>query len=163
MKFSTLQIKSYLGLLAICVCLGCAAGEDFESVPVSGTVTMDGKPFAGVKVSFFPEPTEATSVRPFSVGVTDSDGKFELKTRYGEQGAVVGKHRVSFKLEGLVEETASPDASVEEAATPDGDAVVDASLDQMKMPKRYTDARSEVYFDVPADGADALFELTSEE
>jgi len=178
MKFKSFQTQTpnqtLAGLLAICVCvcLGCG-GENFVSVPVSGTVTMDGEPLVGVEIAFFPEPTSTTSiVGPFSVGVTDSAGKFELKTRYGEPGAVVGKHRVSFKHEGVdEEEMASAVSDYKETKMSRGDTTdAKAAVYKAKaayqarvvIPKRYTNYGSVVFYDVPAEGTDsALFELTS--
>lgn len=173
MNFSILRIQSLVGLLALCVMLGCK-GEDFGTVPVGGTVTMDDKPLVGVEVSFFPEPTKETSiVGPFSAGVTDSQGKFELRTRYDEPGAVVGKHRVSFQYEGFDEEEMdSAIASVREAKASGEDTskakaayekAKSSSKGKTRIPNRYTDNGSEVYYDVPAGGADdVLFELTSQ-
>lgn len=80
------------------VCLflvGC--GHDGPSVvPVSGTVTLDGKPLADVSLSFVPRsPSESSlTAGPGSLGKTDAEGRFRLSTVDGRDGAVVGNHIV---------------------------------------------------------------------
>lgn len=84
-------------LLAAFVC-GCGrkGPNTPDPVPVSGTVTLDGKPLAHATVFFRPE---GDKMGTGSTAVTDSSGHYELVTRYGEQtrkGAVPGKYRVYF-------------------------------------------------------------------
>jgi hypothetical protein len=72
--------------------VGCSEGR---YVPVSGIVTHDRKPYRNALVMFQPI---ATNERPApgraSSGSTDADGRFHLKTFEGQDGAVVGKHRI---------------------------------------------------------------------
>jgi len=72
---------------------GCGGSGRPETIPVSGTVTLDGKPVAGASVMFSPEP----SGRP-ATGVTDEQGRFTLKTFEAGDGALVGKHTVTVAL-----------------------------------------------------------------
>ena len=73
-------------------------------VPASGTVTHDGKPVPKLSVVFSPQPVgDNHAVGPFSSGVTDSAGKFTLKTRYGDSGAVVGKHALALEYSDIGE------------------------------------------------------------
>jgi hypothetical protein len=58
---------------------------------VEGTVTKDGRPLANVRVVFL---ADTGSVGPRAAGLTDKAGHYRLRTDYGEDGAVVGKHRV---------------------------------------------------------------------
>lgn len=79
------------GLAAV---LGCsAAGPDI--VPVSGTVTLNGKPLADATVAFSPiaKPGEVNA-GDGSAGKTDANGEYTLRTSRGVPGAQVGKHRV---------------------------------------------------------------------
>jgi hypothetical protein len=72
---------------------GC--GGDPAVVPVTGTVTFQGKPLAGADVAFLPV---EGGRRPIAVAVTDTEGKFALRTNFGEvsrDGAVQGEHRVT--------------------------------------------------------------------
>ncbi len=57
--------------------------------PVSGTVTLNHKPLVGAVVAFMP-PQGATSV-----GETDKDGRFELESYGGREGAPPGKYKVA--------------------------------------------------------------------
>jgi len=76
---------------------GCG-GDQYEMAPVPGpgTVTYDGEPLAGAEVVFAPmESDDEMRVGPVSIGVTDSDETYTLKTLKGVEGAVVTNHRVS--------------------------------------------------------------------
>ena len=90
-------------IFSIAISSGCG-GKDYSLAPVSGTVTYEGKPVEKLRISFSPVPIgENLAVGPFSKGVTDSEGKFTLKTRYDEEGAVVGAHKISFQYTDISE------------------------------------------------------------
>lgn len=75
---------------------GCGGGEDFDLVPVSGRVTLDGQGLAGARVLFNPTISGGgINAGPGSVGETDADGNFTLKTFDDQPGAVVGRHYIS--------------------------------------------------------------------
>ncbi len=77
--------------------LGCAGSSDMPDLgQVHGKVTMDGKPAAGVMVSFQPE-----DGRP-SWGTTDENGEYTLKY-LDESGAKVGKNLVTISTPGAGE------------------------------------------------------------
>ncbi len=71
---------------------GCGGDTTFDVAPVSGQVKMDGKPLAKVIVTF--SPTEGGREKPLSVGTTDSEGRFTLRTSTGQMGAIPGMHNV---------------------------------------------------------------------
>lgn len=76
--------------------LGCSRGPEY--VPVSGQVTLDGKPLAGAVVIFQPVARSADDAGGFgSSGKTDSDGRYTLRVAgpSDNPGALVGNHRVS--------------------------------------------------------------------
>ena len=77
-------------LLAVVICISFAScgarGPDI--VPVSGTVTRNGKPVPNVTIYFHP-----TSGRP-SLGEVDSQGKFKLRYTHDQDGAKVGNHTI---------------------------------------------------------------------
>ncbi|HEV3203175.1 MAG TPA: hypothetical protein VGY77_02275 [Gemmataceae bacterium] len=77
------------GLLTI----GCSGGK---TAPVSGKVTLDGKPLADATVVFQPIGSEkSVSPGPGSQGKTDENGHYSLQVvGEGTHGAYVGKHRV---------------------------------------------------------------------
>ncbi len=68
---------------------GCQRGPEFA--PVEGTITQGGKPMAHVTVEFFPESGEMPRSRSTP---TDEAGHYRLSSYRGEEGAVVGAHRV---------------------------------------------------------------------
>jgi hypothetical protein len=134
-------------LLLGCVLVAVAGCGTSKFVPVSGKVTLDGKPLAGATVSFEPVTEPGTTpLPPGSLGKTDQNGNFTLQATSGENGALVGKHRVVISLIG-------------EQATGDerrrGGGVAE------KLPRKYN-ADSELTFDVPPGGtSEAVFTLTS--
>lgn len=67
---------------------GCGRRDLPDLAPVSGKVTMDGKPLVGVLVSFYPE-----NGRP-GTAVTDDEGNYELMYIQGERGTKVGMNRI---------------------------------------------------------------------
>ncbi len=60
--------------------------------PVSGLVTLDGKPLAGAGIMFLPR-GETRGTGAFAM--TGADGKFSLKTDYGGDGAPEGEFSVT--------------------------------------------------------------------
>ena len=86
-----------LGWLLLAVA-GCGGGTSYELAPVSGKVTLDGKPAPNVNVSFQPVASGTAAPGPGSSGLTDSEGRYTLKTaeQKPRAGAVVGKHVVKF-------------------------------------------------------------------
>lgn len=128
-----------LGLLALALA-GCTGANNIA--PVSGRVTLNGKPLQDASVSFQPLNKNVTE-RPAasgSFGRTDADGKFALRLIEPDQpGALVGKHKVTIS-------TAT--AAGGDGAAPKGELV----------PKAWRDGSRQ--FEVPAGGTTAAdFEL----
>lgn len=81
---------------------GCGrSGPPFGEV--TGVVTIDGRPAAGVSVTFLPDPARGAPPGPAAMGVTGADGRYELRhTLVGRDadhptegaGAVVGWNKV---------------------------------------------------------------------
>ncbi len=76
-----------LALLLI-VAAGCGRRGP-TLLPVSGVVTLDGRPVAQAGIIFSP-----AEGGPAASGSTDAQGKFQLRT-VNESGAVAGKHLVT--------------------------------------------------------------------
>jgi hypothetical protein len=72
---------------------GCQREPTPQFAPVEGTVTMAGKPLANVIVVFWGDPESGANM-PLSSGCTDAAGHYRLHTDQGDDGAVVGRHRV---------------------------------------------------------------------
>jgi hypothetical protein len=79
-----------LALLAV-VILGCGPGGP-PRAPVSGTVTLDGKPLPRGTVQFVPDASRGTN-GPTGVGSIDAQGRYEIQTT-GAPGAILGFHVV---------------------------------------------------------------------
>lgn len=85
--------------LAVCGLLvglsGCGGGAEEKplpsTVPVTGAVTMKGKPLVSATVTFVPQ-GETKGVE--CVGFTDEAGKYQLKQIRGGEGAPPGSYKV---------------------------------------------------------------------
>lgn len=86
-------------LLAVMVLMACGCGRQKDrwlaarpaTTLASGEVTFEGKPLEGAIVVF--QPTAPGGIG--ASGMTDAQGKFELKTFPPESGAVPGAYSVS--------------------------------------------------------------------
>lgn len=126
---------------------GCGKGSGRKVVPVSGRVTIDGKPAPNIAVVFQPVAGGKEEAGVGSTGVTDAQGRFTLTLTGTEKrpGAVVGRHRVTFS--GAAAPRAETDDSAQ-ASPPD------------PVPARYREKPLE--FEVPPGGTDqANFNLES--
>ena len=101
MRNFNLIAMTMLAIFSIAI-TGC--GNDYKLAEVTGTITYDGKPVPKLRVGFSPEPVGGNhSVGPYSKGVTDDQGRFTLKTRYDDKGAIAGKHKLSFEYSDIGE------------------------------------------------------------
>jgi len=139
-----MRARLLLGVAAVAA-LGC--GRQFA--PVSGKVTMNGEPVAGATVVFQPIAKEgAIEAGPGSVGTTNEKGEYTLTADTGQNGAVVGKHRVMISSLGV-----KPGAE-------GGDQRGGPPLED-RIPGRYN-ADTSLTFDVPDGGTNkADFPLTT--
>jgi hypothetical protein len=136
-------------LNAALLVLICGCGSNGKVAPVSGTVTLNGKPTAEIAVTFQPLATDGSNVPgPAAFGVTGPDGRYTLKL-YGTEttGATVGKNQV--RITGY----APPKDMTEEGLA--------AAKPKVNVPLKYwNDPKLE--FDVPPKGtSSADFELKS--
>jgi hypothetical protein len=92
--FEGLRMPARAGWLLGVLVLVSGCGDD-RLAPVSGVVLLNGKPLGGARVSFEPKAPERPEFAPSSSGLTDADGRFQLRVTVNNQsGAVVGKHTV---------------------------------------------------------------------
>lgn len=124
--------------------LGCSGNEEFKVAPVSGTVTLNGKPLKDATVTFQPMGLEK-DLGPSSFGKTDAEGHYSLEVMTdGRTGAVIGQHKVLITLES--------DENQHDYENPD---VNGAKNPNRKIPVRYN-RESELTADVPAEGNEKL-------
>ena len=119
-------------------------------MPVSGRVTLDGKPAAGVHVSFQPVATGGNkNPGGGSYAITDADGRFTLRlVEGGGTGAFAGKHRVE-----ITTRTEADNVTDTRVKAPDPKTVIPAKYNR----------NTDLTFEVPPGGTDrADFTLTSQ-
>jgi hypothetical protein len=123
---------------------GCSDAQK-ALAPVSGVVTLDGKPLAGASVRFQPvAPAGETISGKGSYAFCGPDGRFELSTIDDKPGAVVGDHTVRIY---------GPKAQANSATDEGGRRPPEI------VPRRYN-SQTELKFTVPSDGTDqANFDL----
>jgi len=81
-----------LCLVTLAGLVGCPRGKPgLKTVAVTGTVTLDGQPVDGASVAFSPKAPDGKA----AVGLTDSSGKFTLKTDGTTEGALPGSYTVT--------------------------------------------------------------------
>jgi hypothetical protein len=136
-----------LRLLAVGALLVAVAGCGSSNfAPVSGVVTLNGKPYNKAVVSFQPigSPTKPNPGRGSSA-YTDENGRFVLKSDNNVNGAVIGKHRVRIMTRGNDVVGQSPDGGTPDE-TPTGREVD-------PIPPEWN-ALSTKEFEVPSGGTD---------
>jgi hypothetical protein len=89
--------------LALCSCLvltavGCGDGRP-ERVPVSGHVLIDGQPLKEGNIKFVP-----SNGRP-SAGKLGADGRFTLTCYDGNDGVLLGKHKVQIAANRIISDS----------------------------------------------------------
>jgi hypothetical protein len=128
--------------LAAIVC-GCSKSKKLDLTPVSGTVTLDGKPLPDADVTFFYQGSSINGYR-ISTGKTDAAGKYELKAG-AQPGAVPGDFKVT----------------VSRVVTKDGAAVkLEEGMDmtQLEMQGLAKQSLPEKYYDYEKTGLTAKVE-----
>ena len=136
--------------LAACLlaaCLGCETYDGPPLYPVSGIVTLDGKPLANAGVMFLPRDSTRGNA---CLGITDASGKYVLKAeRGGGAGCQEGKFAVT-----ISKMKDPPPGTGEVAAAETGT--------EETLPAKYWDsAQTILSADVPSGGATIDFKLDS--
>jgi hypothetical protein len=72
--------------------LGCS--EPAPPATVEGILRLNGKPLDNCLVTFFPESSRDAKLA-YSAGLTDQQGIFRLRTSTQQEGAALGRHRVT--------------------------------------------------------------------
>ena len=131
--------------LLLLALVGCGGGE-YPLANVSGVVTLDDNPLAGARVRFQPiHSGDSINAGPGSFGRTNEEGRFQLETIRGDNGAVVGDHKVAITTR-QEEETANGGVRV---------------VRKEEVPDIYN-SNTTLTFTVPSGGTtDANFELTT--
>jgi len=86
----TIRIAAIFPILFIVAFIGCGPSTS----PVTGTVTLDGKPVEGLSVHFV---GESDGKQMISRGRTDASGNYELKYTADTMGAIAGSYKVEIQ------------------------------------------------------------------
>jgi len=137
--------------------LGCGDGTKY--VKVSGTVTLDGKPYKNAIVSFQPLATKNNPNPGFgSTGLTDENGHYTLMSTDGHTGAVPGKHLIRIRTK-VDDPSAVVDASV---GSPDDPFPKGKKAELEPIPQEWYADSSRKEADVPDNGTDkANFDIVT--
>jgi hypothetical protein len=134
-------MRACFAVLLAVLAVGCS-GQPYRLAPVSGKVTLNGKPLARAYVHFAPIGIRNHNPGPTSQGLTDGEGRFTLTVDQEGRpaGAVVGTSKVYITTAGADAKDNQPDAGVKTS--------------KERVPARYNQDTTLTY-DVPAGGTDA--------
>ncbi|MDZ7616849.1 MAG: carboxypeptidase-like regulatory domain-containing protein [Patescibacteria group bacterium] len=108
---------------------GCGPSRP-ATIPVRGTVTLDGEPAAGAQVMLIPE----DGGRP-AEGTTDDSGRFNLRTFEASDGAQPGRHSVTVVSRRISGVNADADGL-------EGDVAPGGVKVEWLIPQRYSNPKS---------------------
>jgi hypothetical protein len=129
------------GLIAGC---GAQLADAPKTVPVSGTVTVDGQPIAGATVRFLPTSND----RHGAAGTTDDKGHYQLYVG-NNPGAMPGDYKVTIQYY-VNKKDGTP-----VVITPEMDMETISVDIKPALPAMYADPNNTgLTFDVPAKGTD---------
>uniref|UniRef100_A0A7C4QMT8 Carboxypeptidase regulatory-like domain-containing protein n=1 Tax=Schlesneria paludicola TaxID=360056 RepID=A0A7C4QMT8_9PLAN len=124
-----------------------------KTVPVSGTVTVDGQPVSGANVTFIPTSPGVHG----AAGSTDANGRYTLFVG-NNKGAMPGSYKVTIQYY-VNKKDGTP-----VVITPETDMETISADIKPALPPKYADpAQTVLTFEVPAKGTDAAdFKLDKE-
>lgn len=94
--FSRAAVASFC-VFAASLLFGCGGGGELDVAPVSGKVLCEGEPVTAGIITFKPiAEGENTTPGKSAAGVIQSDGTFVLTTYELNDGAIIGKHNVTY-------------------------------------------------------------------
>lgn len=144
------EIGWVVALLAAIV--GCGGSANLpDTVPVSGRVTLNGKPLTTASVTFIP--TGMTRGEG-GFGTTDQEGCYELTYLRGSVGVPVGEYRV------VINKRVMPDGSDADEG-PDV-APIESQARELLHPKYSNEQHSTLSATVPEGGGSVDFELSTD-
>ena len=149
-------------VLLATTCLAAIGCDGGKYSAVSGIVTVDGQPIANVRVVFAPEAVgDNHSPGPWSKGVSDESGRFTLRTRHGDPGAVVGPHKVGFEWNDIdFDELSTLRQEVKSSKNPEAVKTKIAELKQKIKSRPKINETVSLDFEVPQGGTtSADFEI----
>jgi hypothetical protein len=142
-----------VALIAV-VFVGCTSQTGPKTVPVKGTLTIDGAPAENITLSLAP----LESSNPVATGVV-SGGAFELYSGVqGAKGAVPGKYKVVLAASGA---SSKEEAMKKYAGGAAGGNKSELKAAALPFPEKYaSSATSDKEVEITADGADLKIDIT---
>ena len=146
-----------VGLAVVCILAGCQSRSRLAKI--EGVVTLNGRPRPGLVVSLQPIGTQDNpDPGRGSSGVTDENGHFALRTDEGQEGAVVGKHRLRIFSEWS---NSTGAFAATETGTPDGILGAQEKIVIDPIPPEWN-SESQEEFEVPPEGnEEAKFKIVT--
>ena len=148
----------WMGPLALAGLVGCGSGESrYKLVPVTGTVTLNGKPVADAVVSFAPQ--EGNERTTPGVDSTGPSGNYKLMFK-GRSGVAPGKYKVTIT-------PPDPDATADLPEIFKGDPAMAGFAEDArqqvasKAKKKVAGTKNEFEAEVPEEGAIMDFDVKS--
>jgi hypothetical protein len=141
-------------VLAMALAAGCGGAQSsrLPTAQVTGHVTYRGQPLSHGLVRFIP--MQAGEGIRVAYGIVDERGRYRLSTYGQDDGAPLGKYRVTIESR----KESSPEASVAKRMTPQG--LVPAQQMRSLIPERYLQAdKSGLTATVEAGGNTFNFDL----
>lgn len=89
------SVTAFAVSLATSLLTGCNDYQ-FDVAPVRGTVTCEGQPLSSGAISFSPIAEGSGEPGKPALGAIQPDGSFVLSTYAPDDGAVIGRHRVTY-------------------------------------------------------------------
>ena len=144
--------------------LGCDRGP--KLVPVTGTVTLDGKPLPFKSLYFYPDRSSGTPGNG-SGAFTDKEGKYYLLANIGgstrdQRGVQPGKYRVTVteSVIPITEKDFAPQAASVNSAEPGPGLIYTEKPTRREIPSVYSSENSTLLVvDVPENGGTLDFAL----
>jgi hypothetical protein len=93
--------RVFVGFVSLALIAGCGGGlPQQKTYPVTGTVTLDGKPLPNVTVIFHAENAASFKWKELPQGTTDAEGKFTVftYTNAPADGAPAGSYKVGIEF-----------------------------------------------------------------
>lgn len=112
--------RSFAGAVALtCLTLaGVGCGDRLPTVPLTGSVRVDGKPVAGVQVVLHPvDPADPRLAKLRPTGRTEADGSYRIGTYEMADGAPAAEYRITAEWF-----TGGPATTTSETADPEANA-----------------------------------------
>jgi hypothetical protein len=82
--------RSIVVAALVSLSVGCS-GSGPQIAPVSGRITLDGRPLSKASITFQP------AGKSPGIGRTDDDGRYEIAYKRGVMGAPIGVNRISIE------------------------------------------------------------------